>query len=174
MHKAESVAPDCVSFLALCFFAGLRPTNEAGRVTWGAVDLDAERITISSEISKTHSERFVKIKPNLKSWLLRYRLSNFGEQVAPAYGSLVKRLRAIKKAAGVTAWPKDVARHTFASAFLELSQSIEETCLQMCNTAPMLFKHYRGLMTEKEAAAHFAIMPHGTAAAEADVVAAGA
>ena len=40
----------------------------------------------------------------------------------------------------------------------------------MGNTAPMLFKHYRGLLTEKEAAAHFAIMPHGTAAADADTV----
>ena len=168
MHSAEKLAPECVPFLALCFFAGLRPTNEAGRVTWGAIDLDAERITIAAEISKTHSERFVKIKPNLKSWLLRYRLANKGAQVAPAYGSLVKRLRAIKKAAGIMTWPKDVARHTYASAFLELSQSIEETCLQMGNTAPMLFKHYRGLLTEKDASAHFSIMPHGIATADAD------
>jgi integrase len=129
MHTVETKAPECVAYLALCFFAGLRPTNDAGQVTWGTIDLNAERITVSADISKAHSERFVKIRPNLKTWLLRYRLANKGPQVAPPHGTLVKQLRAVKKEAKVTTWPKDVARHTYASAFLELSQSIEETCL---------------------------------------------
>jgi hypothetical protein len=29
----------------------------------------------------------------------------------------------------------------------------------MGNTVPMLFKHYRGLLTEQEAVEHFAILP---------------
>jgi len=168
MQAAETVAPDCAAFLALCFFAGLRPMNEAGRATWESIDFDNGTIRVNPETAKTRRARLVTLAPNLREWLLRYRLTNRGEQIAPAYGSLVKRLRKIKAAAGVTTWPKDVARHCFASAHLAHHSDIQKTCLELGHQSPqMLFTHYRNLLSAKQAADYFAIKP-GNAATAAD------
>ena len=168
MRVAENTAPDCAAFLALCFFGGLRPMNEAGRATWDAIDFDNDTIRVCPEHAKTRRARLVTIAPNLREWLLRYRLANKGEQVAPPYGTLVKRLRKIKAAARVATWPKDVARHCFASAHLALNSDIQKTCLELGHKSPeMLFTHYRNLMSAKQAADYFAIKP-GDAAAAAD------
>jgi integrase len=162
MHAAESVAPDCVGYLALCFFAGLRPMNEAGRATWEAIDFENDTVRVIPEVAKTRRARLVTIAPNLRDWLQRYRLANRGGQIAPAYGTLVKRMRAIKKKAGVTTWPEDVARHCFASAHLALHGDIQKTCLELGHASPqMLFSHYRNVMSATQAAHYFAIRPGG-------------
>lgn len=160
MHVAEQVAPDCVGYLALCFFGGLRPMNEAGRATWESVDFENNTLHVIPDVAKTRRARLVTIGPNLRDWLQRYRLANTGQQIAPAYGYLVKRMRAIKKAAGVTIWPEDVARHCFASAHLALHSDIQKTCLELGHTSPqMLFSYYRNLMNATQAAHYFAIRP---------------
>ena len=169
MHKAETIAPDCVAYLALCFFGGLRPMNEAGRATWESVDFENNTLRVVPDVAKTRRARLVTMSANLRDWLQRYRLANKGGQIAPAYGSLVKRLRAVKNAAGVTAWPEDVARHCFASAHLALHGDIQKTCLELGHTSPqMLFTHYRNLMSAKQAADFFAIRPAGAAAVAAE------
>ena len=177
MKAAEKVAPDCVGYLALCFFAGLRPMNEAGRATWESVDFENDTLRVVPDVAKTRRARLVTMAPNLKDWLQRYRLANTGTQIAPAYGTLVKRMRAVKKTAGVTTWPEDVARHCFASAHLALHGKIDTTCLELGHTSPnMLFTHYRNLMSAKQAAEFFDIRPADkvTSVTEPKAVAAGA
>ena len=170
MHGAEKVAPDCVAYLALCFFAGLRPMNEAGRATWEAVDLDNGTLRVIPEVAKTRRARLVTIAPNLRDWLQRYRLANKGEQLAPAPMTLRRRMKAVKKAAGLTRWPPDVARHCFASAHLALHGDIQKTCLELGHTSPqMLFTHYRNLMSVKQAADYFDIRPGNTVSITANI-----
>lgn len=170
MHGAQKAAPDCVAYLALCFFAGLRPMNEAGRATWESVDLENNTLRVIPEVAKTRRARLVTIAPNLRDWLQRYRLSNKGEQIAPAPMTLRRRMNAVKKAAGLTKWPPDVARHCFASAHLALHSDIQKTCLELGHTSPqMLFTHYRNLMSAKQAADYFSIRPADAAALAADV-----
>ncbi len=168
MHGAEAVAPDCVAYLALCFFGGLRPMNEAGRATWESVDLENNTLRVIPEVAKTRRARLVTIAPNLRDWLQRYRLANRGEQIAPAPMTLRRRIKAVKKAAGLTNWPPDVARHCYASAHLALNGDIQKTCLELGHTSPqMLFTHYRNLMSAKQAADYFDIRPATTAEVEA-------
>ncbi|TAN38018.1 MAG: hypothetical protein EPN23_03455 [Verrucomicrobia bacterium] len=165
MHAAEKVAPDCVAYLALCFFAGLRPMNEAGRATWESVDFDNGTLRVIPDVAKTRRARLVTIPANLRDWLQHYRLANKGAQIAPAPMTLRRHMCAVKETAGLTNWPPDVARHCFASAHLALHGDIQKTCLELGHTSPqMLFTHYRNLMSAKQAADYFAIRPQGVAA----------
>lgn len=164
MQAAEQVAPECIGYLALCFFAGLRPMNEAGMATWENVDFDTGTLRVIPDVAKTRRARLVTIAPNLRDWLQRFRLANKGEQIAPVYWRLRRAMKEIMKKAGVTNWTPDIARHCFASAHLALHGDIQKTCLELGHTSPqMLFSHYRNLMSSTQATSYFAIKPSGKA-----------
>lgn len=72
MHKAEEKQSSLVPYLALCFFAGMRP-EEAQRLDWDAIDFELSEIHIKADVSKTRTARIVQMPENLRSWLVKYR-----------------------------------------------------------------------------------------------------
>lgn len=72
MHKAEAKQPALVPYLALCFFAGMRP-EEAQRLDWDAIDFELSEIHIKADVSKTRTARIITIPENLLVWLVKYR-----------------------------------------------------------------------------------------------------
>lgn len=163
MRKAEEKYPKLVPYLAVAFFAGIRP-EEIARLSWKDIDLNIGEIHIRAGMSKTHSARLVHISDNLKAWLVKYRQAS-GKVFAFSAMSL-KRWRAeVMKEAKVKVI-QDGARHTFATFNLAL-HGIDETMQELGHTDPkMLFKHYRGLAKNRKAQAQkfFAIEPHSEAA----------
>ena len=55
-------------YLALCAFAGIRPT-EATRLTWSDLSPDEPIISVRSKSSKTGGARHITIRPVLAAWL---------------------------------------------------------------------------------------------------------
>jgi integrase len=72
MHQAEGQNPELVPYLALCFFAGMRP-QEAQRIDWEEIDFELSEIHIKADVSKTRTARIIQIPENLKVWLVKYR-----------------------------------------------------------------------------------------------------
>jgi integrase len=68
----ECASSDMVPFWAIGAFAGLRRA-EIERLAWSEIDFDAGVIEVKASKSKTASRRLVKLQPNLREWLARYR-----------------------------------------------------------------------------------------------------
>jgi integrase len=159
LAAAEVHAPDIAAGLAVLFFAGLRP-YEMQRLQWAAIDIEEKVIRLTGSDTKTRTMRHVDISQNLLAWLVRYR---------KAEGPLVKsqsRFRAqrefVMEKAGVTTWPVDIARHTFATMHYNAHQNAAATMAQLGHFgSPGVFvKHYKGVpVTPAEAAAYFEIEP---------------
>ena len=72
-----------------------------------------------------------------------------------------------EKWAHLVAWPQDVLRHTGISCHYRLHGDEGKTASWAGNSPDMIFKHYRDLVTEKEADAWFAVTPDAVKAAKA-------
>jgi integrase len=148
---AEQSAPEFIPYLALSFFAGLRPA-ETQEITWDNIDLEGRIIRVIPTVAKTRRQRFVDVSENLFQWLTRYR------SVDKIYYSRMAFIK-VRQLAGIT-WSPDIARHSFGSYHLAHHENVQKTCLQMGHTMPdVLFNHYRGLVRREDAAQYWLIAP---------------
>lgn len=149
MTWLEDTHPDLAPYYALGLFAGLRPT-EITRLTWEAVKDD--HIRIAGEDSKTRQHRIIEIMPNLAKWIAQYRATG---PVCTRQYPTGPALKSGRK------YPKDFARHSFATYHLALFESSEKTAFQLGHglNPGMLLRHYRGLATRQESKDYFAIFP---------------
>jgi integrase len=162
LATAEKIAPDTVPALAVLFFAGLRP-HEMLRLTWAQIDMQAGVIRLTGADTKTRTMRNVEIADNLRAWLTVYRSSG---PVAPSPSRYRDQREAVMKASGVSAWPVDIARHTFATMHYNAHQNAAATMAQLGHfgNAQMFVKHYKGVpVTADEAAAYWKIKPNKSA-----------
>ncbi|MDD3275431.1 MAG: tyrosine-type recombinase/integrase [Kiritimatiellales bacterium] len=156
--KAQELRPELVPYLAVAFFAGVRP-EEITRLNWQDMDLNLGEIHIRAEQSKTRSARIVTVPDNLKAWLLKYREKD--GKVFPYSATTLKRWRTkVYQKAGVASI-QDGARHTFATFCFAL-EGLDETLHRLGHTdSKMLQRHYKGLAQNRKAQAEkfFKIMP---------------
>jgi hypothetical protein len=68
------------------------------------------------------------------------------------------QLAVASKAAGVT-WKANALRHSFISYRLAQTKDMAAVALEAGNSPTMIFRHYRELATEEEAADWFGILP---------------
>lgn len=150
--------PEIVPTFALLFFAGLRP-EETQRMTWNNIKFKEGYIDITPAMSKTRDGRHVKIQPALSAWLMQYRKTS--GPVSPSK-YVTRRLREqVMKKAGLTEWPNDVARHTFATSHFTAFKDSGATCKELGHfgSQSTFQRHYKGLMTDDEAKAFWNITP---------------
>lgn len=67
----EAADAELVPFIAIGAFAGLRRA-ELERLDWSELDFESGLITVQAVKAKSARRRFVKIRPNLASWLTTY------------------------------------------------------------------------------------------------------
>jgi integrase len=145
-------APEIVPYVAICAFAGLRP-SEAASLLWSDIHLDTMQIEVRARHSKTRRYRLVPIQPNLSEWLVRYR-SDGGS----VYYSRCK-FREAYKAAGMEEWKMDILRHSYGTYRLPILKSADALALEMGNSPDVIFRHYRRPMNEASAFAYFDLRP---------------
>ncbi len=158
LTTATQEAPGIVPALAILFFAGLRP-HEVFRLDWKNVRMADGFIQVDPETSKVRSARTVDISPNLTKWLAPHQQRS-GLVCGGQF--VFRRLREkIMTNAGVTVWPVDVARHTFATAFYVEHGDAAKVMQQLGHFGSVgtFTRHYKSLMTTKEAAAFWKIEP---------------
>jgi integrase len=151
---------ELLPYHALCIFAGIRP-KEVERLSWSNINTDERFIEVPDEKSKTAVRRIVDMKPLLVRWLDYYIKSGGSVQdgVTPT-SNLRKRLRVVRKAAGIDRWPQDAPRRTFASCWLAVHSDVNRLNLLMGHTSPeMLWRHYHRAVTQRHAKTFWKIEP---------------
>jgi integrase len=138
--------------MAIGTLAGLRPT-ELARLQPEDIDFEAGVIHIRPEVSKTGRPRHVTMSANLRAWLTRYPFTtanNFDERRAKACAR-----------AGITKWPHDCLRHTFATYHLAMYQDAGKTSFELGHSkgSAVLYRHYAGLASKADAERFWSLMP---------------
>lgn len=176
----ETAAPMLVPFWSVRFFAGIRE-QEALRMDWSMIDLAAGEIHLPDGVTKTGRGRTVKIEPALAAFLaphkqpdgpiapqtdmtrryhLRKALRMLETEDKEAAAEAKKRGKQPPRAFPVP-MPANAARHSFATFHLLAFRHAGETAIQLGHgeSPEMLHRHYKGIASEAEAKAFWAIRP---------------
>jgi integrase len=149
-----SSSPEMLPYWAVGMFAGLRP-SEIRQLEWTDVDFEDALITVRS--TKTGRKRFVKMQPNLISWLTFHRRRD-GKVVSPI--NFRKQEEQDKTAAGLgDDWPQNALRHSFGSYWLAQFNDINALALLMGNSPAVIERHYKRAVRPKEAHRYWALTP---------------
>jgi integrase len=153
----EAATPDVLPYLAIGLFAGLRRA-ELERLDWSEIDFESGLIEVKAIKSKTAQRRFVTMQPNMREWLLPVR-KHKGNVTTGKWG-LRQPFEEARAAAGITEWPDNALRHSFASYHLAHFKNAAETALQLGHhDSRVTFAHYRELVKPKEAERFWNIRP---------------
>jgi len=141
-------------YFAIGAFTGLR-SAELIRLEWEDVNFARGYVQVGKAKSKTATRRLVPIHPNLSQWLAPYR--GLTGTIFPSEHA-ADRAIACAKRNGID-WPNNVLRHSYATYRLAQCQDAARVALEMGNSPQMLFRNYRELVDEKDAADWFSIVP---------------
>ena len=158
----ENASPEILPYIAIGLFAGLRRA-EIERLDWSEIDFDSGHIEVTAEKSKSKiANRFITMQPNLRDWLLPHRKLN--GSITPEGRFEFRRLfEQARKQAGITEWPDNALRHSFASYHVAHFKDAKGLALEMGHMdSGMLFNHYRALVKPSEAERYWNIRPAAT------------
>ncbi|SRR5260221_8263908 len=153
----ESAGAATLPYWAIGGFAGLR-SAELERLEWQDIDFERELVEVTRAKSKTASRRHVAIRPALLAWLEPYRGHSIGKVCPP---NLRKHLQADRIGAGISKWPANALRHSFASYHLEHFKEPGTLTVEMGHTDPDLVQRFYRQRVRPEAAKKWwsAILP---------------
>jgi integrase len=99
----------------------------------------------------------VTLQPNLRAWLLPHRQLKGAVTPGDDFKQLFEHVRV---AAGMTDWPQNALRHSFASYHLAHFKNAAATALELGHhDSRVTFAHYRELVKPKEAKRYWSIKP---------------
>jgi integrase len=154
-ETATRLRPQVCAKLALEAFAGLR-FSSAARLVKADVNFKDKGITLPAAKIKTRRRHYIDgLPPNLWRWL---------RVASPEAWTLTERQYLTLKGeaftlAGVTN-PGNVLRHSFCSYHVAANKDAARTAVILCHANPsMLYQHYKGRATEKDARSYFCIKP---------------
>ena len=155
LDAANLNAPDVLPMLAIGAFAGLRDA-EIKRLDWSEVDLARRHIEIKAAKAKSARRRIIPIQPNLAEWLRPYAAMKNSVVPEGARGKLDR----VCKAAGLSRWPNNGLRHSFASYRLAACYDAPRVAGELGHTSPqMLYSTYRELVLPEEAEHYWKLVP---------------
>ncbi len=153
------IYPRLIPPIALGLFAGLRP-SEAEKTDWAQVDFTGKTVRVLPEVAKRRRTRIVDMSDNLVAWLLPHRKPT--DKLGVPYCVFRRYAARIMAKAKITRWPPDVLRHCYASAHFAMHESADKTAAQLGHlNAKLLYDHYRGLMSKKDAVRYWKIFSVG-------------
>ena len=155
LDAANRNATDVLPMLAIGAFAGLRDA-EIKRLDWSEVDLARGHIEIKAAKAKSARRRIIPIQPNLAEWLRPYAAMKNSVVPEGARGKLDR----VCKAAGLSRWPNNGLRHSFASYRLAACYDAPRVAGELGHTSPqMLYSTYRELVLPEEAEHYWKLVP---------------
>jgi integrase len=160
LETARQIEPDVLPMLSIGAFTGLRDA-EIHRLDWSEVDLARAFIEVKAAKAKSARRRIIPIQPNLAEWLRPY--VGMTGRVVPDY--VRGKLGRVRKGAGLTKWPRNGLRHSFASYRLAETHDAPRVASELGHTTPqLLYNTYRELVLPAEAARYWEITPATKAA----------
>lgn len=154
-----------VPYVALGFFAGLRP-KELARLEWGVhISLHKQMIRVTSDVAKKRAKRAIEVTEPLLSWLkvcdgkpvVGKNWRQDMDRVRRLAGFKSSYVRRIDKP--LLPWPKDGIRHTALSMHFRKFKDECETAYWAGNSPDMLHARYKGMVTDAEADEFWGLLP---------------
>ena len=152
-----AATPEFLPSLAIGAFCGAR-SAEIERLAWSDVDLAGRIIKIGASKAKTASRRIVPICDNLAAWLAPYAGKQGPVWAGSHFDFYHGGQQDTAKAAGVE-WKSNALRHSYASYRFAQIGDAGRVAGELGNSAAVVHRHYRELVTASDAQAWFAIMP---------------
>jgi integrase len=163
----ERASDETLPIFALGAFAGLR-SAEIERLEWRHIKWDERLIEVPAASSKTASRRLVTVQPNLAAWLEPYRDQHGPIVPSDHYRQMVED----RRRAGVTNWPSNCLRHSYASYHLAHFKDAPALSLELGHVRPAtVFAHYREVVRPSEAEKFWKIVPAVSAERKIAIVA---
>jgi integrase len=156
----RAAGPEVRPALVVGLFSGVR-TAELARLRWRDVDLAAGHVEIRAGAAKTASRRLAPIPKNAVAWLLGLR----GKPEALIFIGHPTRLpKLVSEAAKAAGVPRiqNGARHSFITHRCAETGDVPRVAMEAGNSPGVVHAHYRGLVTQAEAARYFGILPGGS------------
>jgi integrase len=165
-----AASPEFLPVLAIGAFAGLR-SAEIERLEWSDIHLTERHIVVGKDKAKTASRRIVPISDNLAAWLATYSEKQgkvWQGQRDALYKAMVDTAAATRveadtdkgiKAQSPVAWKANGLRHSFASYRFAQIADAGRVAAELGNSAAVVHRHYRELVTPKDAVKWFAVTP---------------
>jgi integrase len=159
----NAAGDDILPLVSIQAFCGVR-SAETLRLNWSDVDLTRGFVEIAAEQAKGARRRLVEISANLKAWLVADDARS-GKLWPWSHKEYYRRLEAARIKAGISKWPSNALRHSYASYHLAYHQNAAALALQMGHTSQtMIFSNYREVVTRQDTERYWAIKPARAAA----------
>ncbi|MCX6968019.1 MAG: site-specific integrase [Verrucomicrobia bacterium] len=142
--------PEILPYFAIGAFAGIRP-EEMLKLEWADIKMKQGIIRVRAEVSKVGKARNVTMETNLKEWLVP-SLCRKGKVCPSNWRRLFRETRI---QAGVTEWPSDCLRHSFATYWLEKYKDAPRLALEMGNSVSVILEHYHKVLDEPQDAERY-------------------
>jgi len=154
---------DLLGYIVLGLFAGLR-SAEINRLDWKDVKLTERNIIIGTAVAKKRSRRVVEINDTLAAWLPLCAKTKGPVVPLDSNRTLYARLAKLATATGLEKWPDNGLRHSCASYSLALTGDAVRVAYQLGNSADMIHRHYKALVTKADAKRFWELRPAAAAA----------
>ena len=116
-------------------------------MTWA--DVGRHSVTVDAAASKVRQRRIITLETVAKAWLRVAR--RVGSDLPIPHATRRRAVRAVRDHLRLAKWPQDVLRHTAASMLLVIRRDAAAVALELGNSAGVLFRHYRELVTPAQA-----------------------
>lgn len=180
-HTALAVSPRSVPALAVWAFCGVRRA-ELCRLRFEDLDIKRKELRISAQTAKTGVVRFVPLPDALLAWIEAAKIAGVAPigrlvprgmkkgpngQLIPddseqkAEGQLNRWLREIRPKAGLSEWPNNALRHSFASHAAAMYEDFAKVAawLGHARDPRLLVARYRHAVAKGEGEAWFDVLP---------------
>ena len=155
LQHADAAEIELLPYIAIAFFAGLR-SAELQQIEWSAVKISERAIIVGAAVAKKRGQRVVDITDTLAAWLAPH-IKTTGT-VTPHGYRLRPRLLKLAKEAKVI-WKRNGLRHSFCSYHLAAFGDPIKTAYQAGNSADMIHRHYKALVTTADAERFWNLRP---------------
>ena len=140
---------ELLPLLAIQAFCGVR-SAETLRLRWSDIDITRGFVQVAAEYAKGARRRLIEMSENLKEWLRPF--ADRSGKLWSGHMQFYRDLEAARAKAGISKWPSNALRHSYASYHLALHQNAAALALQMGHTSQaMIFSNYRELVTKQHA-----------------------
>jgi site-specific recombinase XerD len=133
----------------LSTLCGLRPENEAPRLLWSEIKLDAGTLRVLGT-KRGQKPRVIKLQPGALAWLKSVKQDG---EPTPGFYKRHLRVRAVETANELLAkhhptekpivWEEDIQRHTYASYRLGQGTDVQTVADEMGNSPRVIYGFYR-------------------------------
>lgn len=142
---------DLLPYVSLGLFAGLR-SAEMMRLDSKEILFENRLIKIGADVAKKRAQRHVEMQPVLLAWLLPHveTLKRGGPVVDQ--NRFRKNKELLLDLAGITKWPVNGLRHSFASYHLAQFNNSDSTAYQMGHrSTEIVHRYYKALVLKTDA-----------------------